>query len=65
MVLKFVTLKVLKTSGNRLDPRQSLGIKKDFTLNSSDKDKKIVMKIKLAYQLNNKDITHMITLNDF
>ena len=31
-VQKFVKLNVLSVSGDKLDPNQSLGIKKDFTL---------------------------------
>lgn len=64
MVLKFVTLKVISTSGNHLNPNQSLGIKKEFTLTSNDKDKKIVMKIKLAYQAKGVENTQMVTIDD-
>ena len=65
MVLRFVNLKVLSTSGNHLEPNQSLGVKKDFTLTSNDKDKKIVMKIKLTYQARGVDCNQMITIDDF
>ena len=65
MVLRFVNLKVISTSGNHLEPNQSLGVKKDFTLTSNDKDKKIVMKIKLTYQSRGVDCNQMITIDDF
>ena len=65
MVLRFVNLKVISTSGNHLEPNQSLGVKKDFTLTSNDKDKKIVMKIKLTYQARGVDCNQMITIDDF
>ena len=64
MVLKFVTLKVISTSGNHLNPNQLLGIKKDFTLTSNDKDKKIVMKIKLTYQAKGVENTQMVTIDE-
>jgi hypothetical protein len=47
LVQKFVKLTVLATSGNTLEPSQSLGIKKDFTLNTSDPNKKIIIKLYL------------------
>ena len=57
LVQKFVKLTVLATSGNNLEPLQSLGIKKDFSLTSSDPNKKIVIKIKLHYTVNEKETT--------
>lgn len=65
MVLKFVTLKVLSTSGNSLQANQSLGLRKDFTMTSSDASKKVVMKIKLVYQVRGNESSSMITIDDF
>ena len=65
MVLKFVSLKVLNTSGNTLSPKQGLGIKKDFSIVSNDASKKVVMKIKLVYQIKGVESSSMITLDDF
>ena len=55
LVQKFVKLTVLATSGDSLEPNQSLGIKKDFTLTSSDPNKKVTIKIKLHYSINDKE----------
>ena len=54
LVQKFVKLTVLATSGDSLEPNQSLGIKKDFTLTSSEPNKKVILKIKLHYLINDK-----------
>ena len=65
LVPKFVKLTVLDTSGNTLEPSQSLGIKKDFTLTSSEPGKKIALKLKLHYIIQEeekKDI--MITIKN-
>jgi hypothetical protein len=51
-VQKFVKLNVLSVSGDKLEPNQSLGIKKDFTLTSSEPNKKVTLKIKLQYTIN-------------
>ena len=64
LVQKFVKLTVLATSGNTLEPSQSLGIKKDFTLTSSDPNKKIIIKIKLHYIINNEEKKHEITIKN-
>ena len=55
LVQKFVKLTVLATSGNSLEPSQSLGIKKDFSLTSSDPNKKIIIKLKIHYMINNEE----------
>ena len=54
-VQKFVKLNVLHLSGDQLEPSQSLGIKKDFTLTSSDPHKKINIKIRLEYIINSEE----------
>ena len=64
LVQKFVKLVVLNTSGNILEPSQSLGIKKDFTLTSSDPNKKIVVKIKLHYIINKEEKTKELTIKN-
>ena len=64
LVQKFVKLTVLATSGNSLEPSQSLGIKKDFTLNTSDPNKKIIIKIKLHYIINNEEKKNEITIKN-
>ena len=64
LVQKFVKLTVLATSGNALEPGQSLGIKKDFTLTTSDPNKKIIIKIKLLYSINNEEKKHEITIKN-
>ena len=55
LVQKFVKLTVLATSGDTLEPNQSLGIKKDFSLTSSEPNKKVILKIKLHYSINNEE----------
>ena len=64
LVQKFVKLVVLNTSGNILEPSQSLGIKKDFTLTSSDPNKKIVVKIKLHYIINKEEKIKELTIKN-
>ena len=64
LVLKFITLKIGEVSGSHLNPNQSLGLKKTFTLQSNDPNKKIVIKIKLSYSIDGKDETTMITLDN-
>ena len=64
LVQKFVKLTVLATSGDTLEPEQSLGIKKDFTLTSSDTNKKIILKIKLHYLVNDKEQMHEFTIKN-
>ena len=64
LVQKFVKLTVLNTSGDTLEPEQSLGIKKDFTLTSSDTNKKIILKIKLHYTVNDKEQMHEFTIKN-
>ena len=64
LVPKGFKLTVLATSGNLLEPSQSLGIKKDFTLTSSDPSKKIVIKLKLHYIINNEEKTKEITIKN-
>ena len=55
LVQKFVKLTVLATSGDTLEPNQSLGIKKDFSLTSSEPNKKVILKIKLHYSINHEE----------
>ena len=55
LVQKFVKLTVLATSGDTLEPNQSLGIRKDFSLTSSEPNKKVILKIKLHYSINNEE----------
>ena len=55
LVQKFVKLTVLATSGDTLEPNQSRGIKKDFSLTSSEPNKKVILKIKLHYSINNEE----------
>ena len=64
LVQKFVKLTVLNTSGDTLEPEQSLGIKKDFTLTSSDTNKKIILKINLHYTVNDKEQMHEFTIKN-
>ena len=64
LVLKFITLKIGEVTGSHLNPNQSLGLKKTFTLQSNDPNKKIVIKIKLSYSIDGKDETTMITLDN-
>ena len=64
LVQKFVKLTVLANSGDSLEPNQSLGIKKDFTLTSSEPNKKIVLKIKLHYSINDKEQMHEFTIKN-
>ena len=64
LVQKFVKLTVLATSGSTLEPSQSLGIKKDFTLTSSDPNKKIVLKLKVHYIFNNEEKKHEVILKN-
>ena len=64
LVQKFVKLTVLDTSGFALQPGQSLGIKKDFTLTSSDPSKKIIIKIKLHYSINKEEKTKELTIKN-
>ncbi len=64
LVLKFLTLKIGEVSGSNLKPNQSLGLKKTFTLQSNDPNKKIVIKIKLSYIIDGKENTNMITLDN-
>ena len=64
LVQKFVKLTVLDTSGHGLQPGQSLGIKKDFTLTSSDPSKKVVIKIKLHYSINKEEKTKELTIKN-
>ena len=64
LVQKFVKLTVLSTSGSNLEPSQSLGIKKEFTLTSSDTNKKIVIKIKLHYTINGKETSKEFTIKN-
>ena len=64
LVQKFVKLTVLNTSGNTLEPSQSLGIKKDFTLTSNDPSKKIIVKIKLHYIINKEEKTKEFTIKN-
>ena len=65
MVLKFVTVKVLSTSGTSLEKHQGLGIRKDFSMVSSDPNKKVVMKVKLVYQIKGHENNATVTIDDF
>ena len=64
LVQKFVKCTVLGTSGFALEPSQALGIKKDFTLTSNDTSKKVIIKIKLHYNLKNEEKTKDITIKN-
>jgi len=63
-VQKFVKLNVLSVSGDQLEPNQSLGIKKDFTLTSSEPNKKVLIKIKLQYMINNEEKTEQFIIKN-
>ena len=63
-VQKFVKLNVLSVSGDQLEPNQSLGIKKDFTLTSSEPHKKVSIRIKLQYMINNEEKTEQFTIKN-
>ena len=63
-VQKFVKLNVLSVSGDKLEPNQSLGIKKDFTLTSSEPNKKVTLKIKLQYTLNSEEKTEQFMIKN-
>lgn len=65
MVVKNVNLKVLGTSGYSLEPKQYLGIKKDYTMINTEPQKKIVMKIKFSYTIGSNEVADTITLEDF
>jgi hypothetical protein len=64
LVQKFVKLTVLSTSGYSLEPSQSLGVKKDFTLTSNDPNKKIVLKLKVHYIFKNEEKKHEIIIKN-
>ena len=64
LVLKFITLKIGEVTGSHLEPKQSFGLKKTFTLQSNTPNKKIVIKIKLSYFCDGKEQTTMITLDN-
>ena len=63
-VQKFVKLNVLSVSGDKLEPNQSLGIKKDFTLTSSEPNKKVTLKIKLQYTINSEEKTEQFMIKN-
>ena len=63
-VQKFVKLNVLAVSGDQLEPNQSLGIKKDFTLTSSEPHKKVSIRIKLQYMINNEEKTEQFMIKN-
>ena len=63
-VQKFVKLNVLSVSGDKLEPNQSLGIKKDFTLTSSEPNKKVTLKIKLQYSINSEEKTEQFMIKN-
>ena len=64
LVKKSVKLKVIATSGDSLEPSQSLGIKKDFLITTDEPGKKVVLKIKLFYTLNNEEKLNEITIKN-
>ena len=64
LVLKFITLKIGEVTGTHLEPKQSFGLKKTFTLQSNAPNKKIIIKVKLSYFCNGKEQTTMITLDN-
>jgi hypothetical protein len=53
LVPKYITPKVVSTPTSHLEPRQQLGIKKEFTMTSSDETKPIKIQIKYSYNINN------------
>ena len=63
-VQKFVKLNVLSVSGDQLEPNHSLGIKKDFTLTSSEPNKKVSIKIILQYMINNEEKTEQFIIKN-
>ena len=63
-VQKFVKLNVLSVSGDKLEPNQSFGIKKDFTLTSSEPNKKVTLKIKLQYTINSEEKTEQFMIKN-
>ena len=63
-VQKFVKLNVLSVSGDKLEPNQSLGIKKDFTLTSSEPNKKVTLKINLQYTINSEEKTEQLMIKN-
>ena len=63
-VQKFVKLNVKSVSGDKLEPNQSLGIKKDFTLTSSEPHKKVSIRIKLQYMINNEEKTEQFIIKN-
>ena len=63
-VQKFVKLNVLSVSGDQLEPNQSLGIKKDFTLTSSEPHKKVSIRIKLQDMINNEEKTEQFMIKN-
>jgi hypothetical protein len=56
MVPRHISLKVISTSGSSLQPKESLGIRKEFVFTNSEPDRKIVMKIKFSYTINNQEV---------
>ena len=64
LVQKFVKLTVLATSADKLEPSQSLGIKKDFSLTSSEPNKKVILKIKLQYKINDEEKKHEFNIKN-
>ena len=64
LVQKFVKLTLLATSGDKLEPSQSLGIKKDFTLTTSEPNKKVIIKIKLHYKINDEEKMHEFNIKN-
>ena len=49
---------------DKLEPNQSLGIKKDFTLTSSEPNKKVTLKIKLQYTINSEEKTEQFMIKN-
>ena len=56
MVQKFVTLKVLLTSGNNLGPMEFKGIKKEINVINSDNEKKVIIKLKYTYTCDGNEV---------
>lgn len=62
---KTVTVKVVQTSGANLEANQENGIKKDLSVTNNDLNKKVVLKLKISYFIDGKEVNENVTLNEF
>lgn len=65
LATKTVTVKVIQTSATNLDPNQANGIKKDISITNNDLTKPVVLKLKITYNIQGKEVNENITLNKF